>query len=103
MNEGTENAGLYDFPCRRARKLKEWWQQYRKFVEEIRDIEADIVGRQKSLQAELREMGHSGMSDYNADWKPLLSANPLMALPNRYFLTEWTNCTCSKMIAWNII
>ena len=47
-------------------ELKERRQQYRKFVEEIRDIEADIAGRQKSLQAELREMGRSGMSDYNA-------------------------------------
>ena len=47
-------------------ELKERQQQYKKYAEEVQRIEADIAGRQKSLQAELREMGRSGMSDYDA-------------------------------------
>ena len=46
--------------------LKELVQEYKKHFDEIIRLQDDIAGRQKSLAAELRDMGRSGMSDKDA-------------------------------------
>lgn len=46
--------------------LKEMKKQYQDFAKEIRQLQDDINGRGKSLAAELRDMGRSGMSDHSA-------------------------------------
>lgn len=46
-------------------EMKKRWQEY---VQQVRDLQEQIAGRQKSLAAELREMGRSGMDDVSA-WR----------------------------------
>lgn len=46
--------------------LEELVEQYKKYADEIRGIQEQLAGRQKSLAAELRDMGRSGMSDREA-------------------------------------
>lgn len=43
--------------------LKEMQKQYQEYAKEIRRLQDEISGRQRSLAAELREMGRTGMSD----------------------------------------
>lgn len=50
--------------------LKKLVAEYKKYADEIRRIQDDISGRQKSLTAELREMARSGMTDLDA-WNDL--------------------------------
>lgn len=50
--------------------LKALVTEYKKHADEIRRIQEDIAGRQKSLAAELREMSRSGMSEVAA-WNDL--------------------------------
>lgn len=45
---------------------KEMESAYKKYVDEIKKLQDDIGERSRNLAAELREMGRSGMSDYNA-------------------------------------
>lgn len=46
--------------------LEEMAEKYRAYADEIKRIQEDLSGRQKSLAAELREMGRTGMSDQDA-------------------------------------
>ena len=46
--------------------LEELIQEYKKHFDEIVRLQDDILGRQKSLAAELRDMGREGMSDKDA-------------------------------------
>lgn len=46
--------------------LKEMKKQYQDYAKEIRQLQDDISGREKSLAAELRDMARSGMSDHSA-------------------------------------
>jgi tape measure domain-containing protein len=46
--------------------LKEMKKKYQDYAKEIRQLQGDILGREKSLTAELRDMARSGMSDYSA-------------------------------------
>ncbi len=50
--------------------LKEMAQAYKQYADEIRRIQDDIAGRQKSLTAELREMARGGMTDADA-WRDM--------------------------------
>lgn len=43
--------------------MRKRWQDY---VKQVRELQDQIAGREKSLAAELREMGRSGMSDLGA-------------------------------------
>ena len=40
--------------------------QYKRYVDQIRSLQDEIAGRERSLSAELREMGRSGMSESDA-------------------------------------
>lgn len=46
--------------------LKEMEQRYREYAQEVRRLQDQIAGRERSLAAELREMARSGMSDVDA-------------------------------------
>nr|WP_321465163.1 hypothetical protein [uncultured Desulfobulbus sp.] len=46
--------------------LDEMKKKYQEYAKEIRRIQGDIYGRERSLASELREMSRSGMSDYSA-------------------------------------
>ena len=50
--------------------LKALVKEYKQHADEIRRIQEDIAGRQKSLAAELREMSRSGMTERDA-WNDL--------------------------------
>lgn len=43
-------------------------KKYQEYAQQIRQIQEQIAGRERSLAAELREMGRTGMSDYSS-WK----------------------------------
>jgi len=43
-------------------------KKYQEYASEIRKLQEEIAGRERSLYAELREMGRTGMSEYSA-WK----------------------------------
>lgn len=43
-------------------------KKYQEYAQQIRQIQGQIAGRERSLAAELREMGRTGMSDYSS-WK----------------------------------
>ncbi len=48
--------------------LKEMQAQYKAYADQVKTLQEDITTRQRSLSAELREMGRSAMSDADA-WK----------------------------------
>ena len=48
--------------------LKEMKKQYKDYADEVKKLQGEIVSSQWSLEAELREMSRSGMSDSSA-WK----------------------------------
>ena len=46
--------------------LKEMTKRWQEYAKQVRDLQDQIAGRERSLAAELREMGRSGMSDLGA-------------------------------------
>ena len=49
-------------------ELEEMTKRWQDYVKQVRELQDQIAGRQKSLAAELREMGRSGMDDVSA-WR----------------------------------
>lgn len=63
--------------------LKEVVEAYKRYADEIKSIQDDIAGRQKSLTAELREMARGGMSDADAWADQKREAEEYMAAARR--------------------
>lgn len=63
--------------------LKALVQEYKKHFDEIIRLQQDITGRQKSLAAELRDLGRTGMSDRDAWADQKLEAEEYVAAAKR--------------------
>lgn len=63
--------------------LKEVVEAYKRYADEIKSIQDDIAGRQKSLTAELREMARGGMTDAEAWRDQKREAEEYMAAAHR--------------------
>ena len=46
--------------------LESMKKKYQEYAREVQRLQGEIVGRERSLQAELREMSRTGMSDYSS-------------------------------------